>query len=512
MNASEKSDYSAPVGGPDAVEEGLVMEVAAAADLAEYHRLDQVFQGVRLFRVLPQLVFIYLLAYVDRSNIGNAKLFGAEADMHLSSQQWNTGLSVFFVTFSFFAIPSNMMLKRFGQKIWLPTLATGVGIIQICSGLQSSYAGWISFRLLLGMVEAGMYSGCTYTLTTWYSPKEIHTRMTVFYSAASLSGAFSGLLAYGIGQLDYTWGYRGWRFIYVIEGLLTTVVGILAYFVIYTDPARVGAWLDDDERRFLALRHRFAAGNSKTTGSASGIAEQEEGVSAKHVRAALKSFHVWAVIVIMFMVCVIVYGVSFVLPTIIANLGYTAANAQAMTVPPYVFAALCTVAVGWLADRYEQRMLSVVIPLCFAAIGCAMIMAAVRFQHVEGVTLLGCFIMAGGIYPITPTATAWIALNIAGSTKRAVAISSMACFTGLGGIIGSNVFLAWQAPEYTTAFSLIIAMIFFMGIVWPIVYWVILKRINAKRAAMPLSEVYAKYTVEELQDMGDESPLFFYAT
>src|SRR5262245_51478805 len=124
------------------------------------------------------------------------------------------------------------MLKRIGPRFWLPTLLILCGVMIICAGCQSTYGGWIAFRLLLGLVEAGIYPGCTFILTAWYSPAELHTRMTVFYSAASIAGAFSGLLAYAIGHLDNTWGYRGWRWIYVLEGLLAVVVGFIAYFLI----------------------------------------------------------------------------------------------------------------------------------------------------------------------------------------------------------------------------------------------------------------------------------------
>lgn len=132
--------------------------------------------------------------------------------------------------------------------------------------------------------------------------------------------------------------------------------------------------------------------------------------------------------------CVVVYGISFILPTIIADLGYSAAKAQALTAPPYVFACLLTILFGYAADRYQQRMLSVVVPNLIAAVGCAIIMASVRYPHVEGVTMLGCFLMAGGLYPIPPAVTAWVSVNTAGSMKRSVSIALMISIGQLGGV------------------------------------------------------------------------------
>lgn len=131
--------------------------------------------------------------------------------------------------------------------------------------------------------------------------------MTIFYMGASSAGAFSGLLAFAIGQLDGTWGYRGWRWIYCLEGVLSAVLSIAAFFVIYDTPSTVG-FLTAEEKRFVVLRHKFSAGGE------SGVAEQEE-FSWHAAKQAFKSMHVYACVLMEFTLCVVVYGVSFVLPT-----------------------------------------------------------------------------------------------------------------------------------------------------------------------------------------------------
>jgi sugar phosphate permease len=115
--------------------------------------------------------------------------------MHMSGQDWNTAFCVFFATYALGGIPSNIALKRYGPKFWLPALLTACGIMTVCTGLQSSMGGFTAFRLLLGIVEAGIYPRCSIVLTNWFSSKEIQGRMSIFYSAASLAGGFSGLLA-----------------------------------------------------------------------------------------------------------------------------------------------------------------------------------------------------------------------------------------------------------------------------------------------------------------------------
>ena len=242
-----------------------------------------------------------------------------------------------------------------------------------------------------------------------------------------MASAFSGLLAYAIGQLDQTWGYRGWRFIYVIEGVLSVIMGILAFLYISPSPENVSTWLEDDERRYLILRRQFSHGGETGVG-------EKDAFSMKYAKQAFRSMHVYAVAAVEFTVAVVVYGISFVLPTIVNHLGYSAVKAQAMTAPPYVFACMMTLASGFLADRYRQRMLSVVLPNITAAIGFIIIIASVRYPQIPGVTYFGIFLMAGGLYCISPAVMAWTALNCAGSMKRAVGMALMLSFSQLGGV------------------------------------------------------------------------------
>lgn len=333
--------------------------------------------------------------------------------------------------------PANVVLKRIGPRFWLPTLLVACGGVLICAGCQNTYGTWVAFRLLLGLVEAGIYPGCSFVLSSWYSPKELHTRLTIFYSAASMAGAFSGLLAYAIGHLDYTWGYRGWRWIYVVEGLLAVVVGSASYIWFNPSPGEVKRWLTDEEREYLVLRNKYAAGGE------SGVKEKFD-FSLVDVKKAIRSFHVYAVAITELTAAGVVYGISFVLPGIINNLGYSNVKAQAMSAPPYIFACVVTILSGLMADRYKQRALSVIVPNTMAVIGFAITLATVRFPSIPGVTYFGLFFIAGGLYPVSPAATAWVSLNMSGSTKRAAGIGLMIAIAQLGGVscIRTQLFMA----------------------------------------------------------------------
>jgi MFS family permease len=183
-----------------------------------------------------------------------------------------------------------------------------------------------------------------------------------------------------------------------------------------------------------------------------------------------------------------------------------------MTVPPYLFACVVTVFSGWAADRYKQRMLSVLFPNLLAMTGFIIIIVSVRYKELPGVTLFGVFFAIGGLYPISPAVTAWSALNLAGTMKRSVGIGAMISFSQLGGIVGSNIYISNQSPRYPVGFGISISMLGLFGIIWPVIYFFILKRINSQRAKMPVEEVREKYSDSDLAEMGDESPLFRYST
>ncbi|ODN76463.1 hypothetical protein L198_08058 [Cryptococcus wingfieldii CBS 7118] len=477
------------------------IEFLALSDLYQGDALNKLTKKID-WHVLPQLVFIYLLSYIDRGNVGNAKLFGAMQDMKMDSKMWNLGLSLFFITYAFAGPPCSILLKKLGPKLVLSGVLLGVSLILICSGCSGSIASWFPLRLLLGLFEAGMYPGCAWVLTTWYTPDQIHSRHTIFYCGACLAGAFSGLLAYGIGQLDYTWGYRGWRFIYIIEGVFSTCVAVGAYFVLQETPAKQGGWLDDQERRFLVLRNKFAYGKDKG-GSA-------DTLNKKDVLAALTSIHVWILSFGYFCVGCWVYGLSFTIPTIMNNMGFTAADSQALSAPPYVFATFCVVASGWFSDKYKTRALATVLPALMGFIGLLICVLSVTHKHLVALTYVGVCLAQGGSVCLSPAFSVWTSLNAAGSGKRAVAISVAVVWVQLGGLVGSNIYLANESPAYHTGFGVSLAFLGLGNIVTPILYWFLIGHINGKRDKMSEEEIYEKYTAEELQEMGDLSPLYRY--
>lgn len=166
--------------------------------------------------LLPGVCLLYLLSFLDRSNVANAKLEGLTTDLHITGNQYLTGLTLFFVGYILLEVLWNVILKRIGPKLWLPTItfcwgvvATLQGVVQYNGG-QSGVAGFLIVRFFLGLTEGGLFPGVVFYLSMWYKREERQFRIALFFAMASLAGAFGGILAYGISFMNGVGGYKGW--------------------------------------------------------------------------------------------------------------------------------------------------------------------------------------------------------------------------------------------------------------------------------------------------------------
>lgn len=161
-------------------------------------------------RLVPWLALLYLLSFLDRSNIGNANLFGLSKHLKLNDSQYSICLAIFFVFYVLFEVPSNMVMKAWRPAMWLPIIMLAWGVVMVGMGFVQNFTGLFVARLFLGMTEAGLFPGVSFYLTQWYTKYEISWRISLFFSAATAAGAFGGLLARLINLMDGAAGYEGW--------------------------------------------------------------------------------------------------------------------------------------------------------------------------------------------------------------------------------------------------------------------------------------------------------------
>ncbi|TIA53911.1 MFS general substrate transporter [Aureobasidium pullulans] len=453
-------------------------------------------------RLVPMLTILYLLSFLDRGNIGNAKIEGLAEDLNLTGADYNWCLTAFFFTYCAFEVPSNMLLKKLRPSIWLPSIMVAWGIVMTLMGLVKDFHGLLIARIFLGVTEAGLFPGVVFYNTMWYCRYEVQVRQAYFFSAASVAGAFSGLLAYGISYMEGVGGLAGWRWIFILEGLLTFLVAIVAYFVLVDYP-ETASFLTVEERAFITYRLKYD-GQDANTDHGYRVAQTDRS-DKKFLFAAFRDWQIWVNIVVYWGYVCPLYGISLFLPTIIKELGYKTTTAQLLTVPIYVVASAITIAVAYAADRKRLRSPWILVGLCFQAIGFIM---CISTSH-PGVTYAGIFIAACALYQCQPSNITWLSNNLSGSYKRAVGMGIQISVGNLAGAMASNFYRSTDAPRYILGHGLEIGFIC-MGIVALLIQVFNYRRINKQREASLAAGEAENFTPEALGDLGDKAVTYRY--
>jgi MFS family permease len=426
-------------------------------------------------------------------------------DLKLTGNRYNVALTVFFVPYALFEIPSNIVLKLIRPSIWIPILVFSWGTVMTLMGTVSTYHGLVAARFFLGVAEAGFFPAATYLLTIWYQRYEVQRRMSVFYAAASLSGAFSGLLAYAIEEMKGIAGLGGWKWIFILEGLVPVVVALTLYFFL-PDRPETAKFLTERERLFVV--DRIALG----TGSGRGRITNADKVSWANTKVAFSDWKVWMAIIPFWACSIGTYGFTATVPTVLKQMGYTTGKAQLLTIPIYVVGMTATLIVAFWSDKIQQRTPFIMGGFAIAVVGFIGELA-VPHPHLPGVTYFFLFLVAAGLYcPFTAVVTL-VGNNLAPSSKRAVGMALLISIGNLGGICGSNIYFAAEAPKYHTGFGVSLA-ICAAGI---LAAWILRKayqKENRLRDELLEREgeeaIRAKYTEQELLDLGDLSPFYRY--
>lgn len=219
-------------------------------------------------RIMPILILMYVMNYLDRNNIAAARLAGLEDELELTSTQYLTTLSVFFVGYILMQIPSNLFLNKIGlPAIYLPSAMIAWGILSGATAGVQSFGGLVAIRFCLGFVEAVYFPGCLFFLSSWYTRNELSFRTAILFTGSLVSGAFSGLISAGITKnLDGARNLRAWRWLFIIEGTVTVVIAVAGYFILPNFP-RTTTWLTENERQVAIWRLSEDAGEDDWTGS-----------------------------------------------------------------------------------------------------------------------------------------------------------------------------------------------------------------------------------------------------
>ncbi|KAI8145523.1 major facilitator superfamily domain-containing protein [Fennellomyces sp. T-0311] len=436
-------------------------------------------------RIVPFCGLLYLCSFLDRSNIGNAKIAGITEHLHITEDQYNVALSIFFVGYVIFEIPSNLMLKKVGPNIWIPLVMVSFGIVMACMAAITNGEGLLATRFFLGIAEAGLFPGVIFYMTLWYTRREQATRISIFFGCATLAGAFGGVLAYGIMQMDGIRGMHGWQWIFIIEAIPTLFLATITYFVLPNVPENSKV-LSERERTFIMDRLHADAGPATETH-----------FSMKQLRMAFTDWKIYVHSLIYIAGSIPLYSMSLFLPSIIRGMGFESLEAQAMTAPPYAIACVVTILVAIDADRRGERAFHIAGPSFLGMIGYILLLAC-KDQGPVALYISAC-ITVTGVFAHAPAMLSWFTNNIGGHTKRAVGCAIIISWGNAGGAVGGQVYRANDSPQYVRAHSACAALLF-VQICVVLAFKFTLKRINHKRDNLTPEEYRIACEGEELCD------------
>ncbi|KAF1941294.1 MFS transporter [Clathrospora elynae] len=446
-------------------------------------------------RLLPAVSILYLLSFLDRSNVANARIEGLTTDLKMTGNQYLTGLTLYFIGYVLFEIPCNIILKRTTPKFWLPTLTLVWGVVATLMGVTQNLTGFFVVRFFLGVAESGLFPGVVYYLSMWYKRNERQYRISLFFSCASLAGAFGGILAYGIAHMRNVGGYAGWRWIFILEGILTIIIATISYWFISNYPDTV-TWLSKEEREFIQARLK-----------ADSDATNEEAFSWSEVLVAAKDIKIWLYALAFHTMSLPLYTLSLFLPTIIKDMGYTAAQSQLLTIPPYAVATMFTIFWAIASERYARRAFFIIFTSSLAIIGYIILLANKNPKAHPGVSYVGTFFAAVGIYPSVALVLSWPAINVSGQTKRATGNAMQISIGNLGAVLGTQLYRPNTSPRYVLGHGFALGYLCMNIVVVSALYFILQRENKSKEEHLVANPQTGGFhdSAEDLK-MGDRHP------
>ncbi|XWX00382.1 hypothetical protein V2A60_008402 [Cordyceps javanica] len=390
-------------------------------------------------RLIPILGTLYLVSFLDRSNIANARIFGLEKSLAMPSTGFNNCLWIFYLPFIMVEIPSNlfMSLNRIKPNHYLSGAMLILGVVSMCQGLTKTYGGLLACRFIMGIMQAVLPPGAALLIGQYYKRNECYIRFSYFFCFALLGSAFSGLLAYAIENMDGLGGYEAWRWVFILEGLLTVLFGLVAWLVIPEFPQEA-TFLTTKERALLCARLHRDRGADKI---------DFHGLNWSKV---LLDWKIWSFTLIYFCADMGAASISSFTPTILKELGWTASRAQVMSIPIWMVSMSVTLLTSYASGKVSFRW-----PFVLAGAILALIGWCLQYSQVQpaAVRYFALYIIAAGSVAQFPILLGWLNSNLRGRPQQAVASAIQLGIGNCANFVASNVFITLERPEYPTGFA-----------------------------------------------------------
>lgn len=463
--------------------------------------------------VVPTVSILYLFCFIDRANIGlcefsrhihrnhtdvvvgNAKLAGLEKDLGLKGNDYNVVLSIFYVSYILFEIPSNMACKWIGPGWFLPIISLGFGICSLGTAFVHNISAACGVRFLLGIFEAGMMPGIAYYLSRWYRRSELAFRLSLYIVMAPMAGAFGGLLASAILKLSHFGSLHNWRMIFAIEGIITSGLALVSFLTL-TDRPATAKWLSQEEKDLAIARVKSER---------VGVTEVLDKLDMRKVILGVFSPVTLTTAFIFLLNNVTVQGLAFFAPTIVKTIypHSSVISQQLHTVPPYVVGGFFTVLFPFISWIFDRRMILFIVSAPLMMVGYIMFLASTDPNVRYGAT----FLIAAGAFSFGALCNAHVSANVVSDAARSSAIGTNVMFGNIGGLISTWSFLPFDAPDYHIGNGLNLAtssatLLLSIGLlIW-------MTADNRRREKKDIDSELDGLTQQQIQDLDWRNPAF----
>ena len=415
-------------------------------------------------RLLPFLVSLYIIAYIDRVNIGFAKLT-MSVQLGFSDSVYGLGAGIFFIGYFLFEIPSNLILQRVGAKIWIARIMIIWGLLSGAMVFVNTPLQFYLLRFLLGVGEAGFFPGIILYLTYWY-PAPCRARATAtFMTAIALASVIGGPLSgFIMTHLDGVAALRGWQWLFLVEALPAVILGVVVALWLENSPAEAH-WLIAEERRWLVAQLHAEAEHKEQSGHVTGFGK------------AICDPKVWLLCLVYFSIVMGLYGISFWLPQIVKESGQQNLwHTGLLSAIPYLLAAIGMMLIGHSSDQRNERGWHVALSALAGSVG---LILSATYNDTLPLALLGLSLATLGILSALPVFWSLPTAFLSG-TAAAGGLALINAFGNLAGYL-SPVLVAWIKAEtgsFTSALYMLAAWLIVAAVIVLIQFRVNLKSIH----------------------------------
>ncbi|KAK7964529.1 hypothetical protein LTR80_005530 [Exophiala xenobiotica] len=398
-------------------------------DAAERSRRERALLRKQDLIIMPLMALSYMFSYLDRAQIGNARIMGLQKYLKLDNSQYYNCLMIYFVGFALAELPCALLLRKISANYVYGSSVILFGIVTTLVFVSGSYAGLMVLRFLLGIGEAVITTGFLY-LNLWYRRDELAWRSGLFFASSAVAGLFSGLVAWAVAKdLEGVDGRHSWQWLFLVEGIPTIAVGILVCLLLPGLPDQLVKkpllTFRNREERELILRRMIESNN-----------DADVKIDFRQIVVALKDMKTLFGALLMGGVCLANTAFVIFMPTFIKEIGYSALDTQLYTMIPYAFAIVATLMGCYLSDRFDRRCIPILICLGSCILGLILLLTTTN----KVALIAGCCFVASGSTPAVSIAAAWVNSIHAGYTKKATVFTINMFFVEGYAIIATQIY------------------------------------------------------------------------